>query len=120
SAQMKQAESRPSPSPTPGGKYFVGVYKIDSGAAIQAESPASEQQSLSRMVCTGLPSDADKNNQYNAARAHVDAVKVVARMGNPIPFSLEAADKNTILIYSTREHDSLYSKKTGNSVYSDA
>jgi hypothetical protein len=53
------------------------------------------------LICTGLPTEGGDAAPARKA-LKVDAAKVIALMGNPTPFLLEAGDPEHILIYSTR------------------
>jgi hypothetical protein len=90
----------PQPAATPAAKYFVEAFSLKglqkTNKAGDGSIPPSDLFSL---ACKDLPVSGDASAGPN----EVEAAKIVARMGNPIPFSLEVADKNTILIYSTEK-----------------
>src|SRR6266403_1663984 len=91
------------PDPTPAAKYFVGIYKVPTPTKSEAStvsetaqiSSASSLDFCSEMVAYfGVPPTKPKP---------LDAAKIVALMGNPVPFSLTAEGNDGILIYATKE-----------------
>jgi hypothetical protein len=90
------------PNPTPAAKYFVGIYNVPTPTEAEpsrVSEPAQTFSASSLDICSEMAASFIVSPTKPKP---LDAEKIVALMGNPVPFSLAAEGKNVILIYANK------------------